>query len=266
MKYYYFLLALAFAACNLEKEIDLDLPVYTSKPVVECYLEEGKPYRLLLTNSLSYLEIPDSLPFYKGALVIIEHNGIKDTLQEGFFLDPFSQKLYNYGSSTVINSTFPSDFNLYIQTPSGDVITDTATFLPVIPIDSTSYTFVADTAAAFLMYFRDDQSRRNYYRQILSKGALVDKDVVRDITFTDDILSDSVIVGSGPFYKHGDTVTVSFYHMEREYYKFLESFQDAANANGNPFAQPTRILSTVKGNALGVFTTIAYDRKEVILP
>jgi hypothetical protein len=38
----------------------------------------------------------------------------------------------------------------------------------------------------------------------------------------------------------------------------------AANANGNPFAQPAKVKSTVQGG-LGVFATLVYDRKKIVI-
>jgi len=49
--YFLLLVAIAFASCNLEKEIELELPEYERQTVVECYLEPGLPYTLLLTKS-----------------------------------------------------------------------------------------------------------------------------------------------------------------------------------------------------------------------
>ncbi|MBK7409342.1 MAG: DUF4249 family protein [Saprospirales bacterium] len=47
---------LLFSACNLEKEIELNLPLYDSQLVVECYLEPGKPFNLLLSRSAGFFD------------------------------------------------------------------------------------------------------------------------------------------------------------------------------------------------------------------
>jgi hypothetical protein len=49
--YFLLLVALVFASCDLEKEIELELPEYERQTVVECYLEPGLPFTLLLTKS-----------------------------------------------------------------------------------------------------------------------------------------------------------------------------------------------------------------------
>ena len=46
----------SFTACNLEKEVEIVLPAYERQYVVECYLEPGKPFNLLLTKSSSYFD------------------------------------------------------------------------------------------------------------------------------------------------------------------------------------------------------------------
>ena len=44
------------ASCNLTNDVNIELPAYDQQPVVECYLEPGKPFRLLLTKSYAYFD------------------------------------------------------------------------------------------------------------------------------------------------------------------------------------------------------------------
>ena len=44
-------------ACNLEKEIEIELPEYGGQIALECCLEPGKPYRLTLTRSTAYFDL-----------------------------------------------------------------------------------------------------------------------------------------------------------------------------------------------------------------
>src|SRR5690606_2082143 len=62
----------SMSACNLEREVEIVLPAYESQPVVECYLEPGKAFRLLLSKSNSYFDpIPsdDLLPYLESLLI-----------------------------------------------------------------------------------------------------------------------------------------------------------------------------------------------------
>lgn len=83
---------IALGSCNLEKEIDLNLPLYDGQLVVECYLEPGKPFNLLLTQSSGFFE-PFSLEteqflsdlLVNDAQVQIEHGGETYDLEQGLF-------------------------------------------------------------------------------------------------------------------------------------------------------------------------------------
>ena len=73
-----FLLSILISACNsLETNIDVALPAYDRKLAVECYIEAGKPYKMLLTESVSYFE-KATIPVVNFAKVYITHAGITD--------------------------------------------------------------------------------------------------------------------------------------------------------------------------------------------
>ncbi|HSI89864.1 MAG TPA: DUF4249 family protein, partial [Adhaeribacter sp.] len=75
---------------------------------------------------------------------------------------------------------------------------------------------------------------------------------------------ENIMFGTTYRFTPGDTLFVTLYHLERSYYDFLNTVDDAQDANGNPFAQPSAVKSTVQGG-LGVFTTLVYDRRQVVL-
>ena len=66
-------------------------------------------------------------------------------------------------------------------------------------------------------------------------------------------------VGTSYRFFAGDTVTATLYHTDQAFYRFRRSLNDARNANGNPFAQPSAIYSTVQGG-IGIFTVLNYNR------
>ncbi len=271
------LAALFFAACgNLEKEIDLDLPEYQSQYVVECYLEPGQPFSLVLTKSVPYFEpFPeDPLEFIEGILVdsaevSITHNGKTYVLENQLYLNSTTQKLFNYFNPELVPADFDHDFSLQITTPDGKTITSTTRILPIVPIDSVVVEFdeEQDTLARVLTYLTDDLSQPNYYRRMLHLNSL-DSIPDQDFTTFDDFVDDGQIVfGSGYIFEEGDTAFNTIFHIERAYFEFWESTFNAINANGNPFGQPSSIISNLSGNAnaIGIFTGLSYDRKMTII-
>ncbi|MFQ5448235.1 MAG: DUF4249 domain-containing protein [Saprospiraceae bacterium] len=281
MKYLTIIFAIAatifITACgSFEKDINLDLPVYEPQYVVECYLEPGQPFSLLLTKSVPYFESfpTDPLDFVEGILadsaeVVISHNGTDYVLDNGAFFNPFTRKFFNYFNADLVPDEHDTDFSLKITTPDNKTITATTRILPMVPIDSVVVEFDerADTLARVLTYLTDDPTTEDYYRRMLHHNSL-DSIPDQDYTTLDDFVDDNKMVfGSGFDYAAGDTIFTTIFHIDRAYFDFWESTFNAINANGNPFGQPSSIISNVSGdaNALGIFTGLSYDRVEVVV-
>jgi len=272
-----FAVAVFITACGrLEKDINLDLPAYESQYVVDCYLEPGQPFSLLLTKSVPYFEpFPaDPLDFVNQILadsaeVVISHNGTDYVLDNGAFFNPFTGKLFNYFNAALVPDGHDMDFTLKITTPGNMTITADTRILPVVPIDSVIVEFdgKADTLARVLTYLTDDPATKDYYRRMLHHNSL-DSIPDQDFTTFDVFVDDNKIVFGSPFdYAVGDTVFTSIFHIDRAYFDFWESTFNAISANGNPFGQPSSIISNLSGdaNALGIFTGLSYDRVAVVI-
>ena len=268
-------LAVMLAGCNLEKEVDIKLPETQERIVVECYLEPGAPINLLLTRTSGYFDpIPeDNLAFLNqtlvnGATVVIRsETGESYTLDNNLVFNQFTKKIFNYTSHLVAPIERGKIYSLEITLENGDLITASTSILPVVPIDSVVVEFNdTDTLARVLTYLTDRPNEDNYYRRMIQHSSL---DTIPDQDFTtDDRFVEDVIVFGTPYdYGRGDTVINTIFHIEKAYFDFLESVQLAIASNGNPFAQPSPIISNVQGpNAMGIFTGLSYDRVVSFLP
>lgn len=265
---------LSFAACNLEKEINIDLPDYESRLFVECYLEPGKPFTLLISKTASYFEPFPSLDngflskvLEDSAQVTIRHKGITYSLRNELYFDLATQKLYNYKADDLVPEDFDDDFELMITTKDGKTINGITRLLPVVPMDSIVVEFAEDdTLARVLAYFTDIPNQSDYYRRMLHHTTL-DSIPMQDFATDDRYVESVVVFGSGYRFAEGDTVFNTLYHIDKAYYDFFNSVQNAAAANGNPFGQPSPIISNLEGtaNAIGVFTCLSYDRRRTIV-
>jgi len=268
---------LALAACgNLEKEITLDLPPYESKLVVECYLEAGQPYTALLTKSAAYFDpftfesAEEFLQILENdAEVVIRHKGEEIKLQNDLNINPTTAKIFNYYSTELVPADYENDFELEITTKDGRHVTATTRLLPKVPIDSVVVEFDAknDTLARTLVYFQDDPNTTDYYRRMIHVGSVLNDPEFYFQTGDDFVDDGTVVFGSAFDYAVGDTVINTIFHIDHDYYLFLESIEGAVDANGNPFAQPGVILSNLEGdeNALGIFTGFSFDRVVTII-
>lgn len=254
---------------GLEKEIELELPVYESQLVVECYLKAGEPFVLLLTKSAAYFDpFPtEDFEFVENileqeAVVTIRHKGTVYELRNEIFFNPTTQKVFNYFNPELIPEDFESDFVLNIKAKDGREVTATTRMLPTVPIDSVVVEFnpTVDSLARILTYVAEDPNMDNYYRRMLHVGSL-DSIPDQDFTTNDDFVdNEQLVFGTGYEYKEGEIVFNSIFHIDRAYFDFMESVFFAIDANGNPFGQPAAIKSNVSGDAIGIFTFQSVDR------
>lgn len=261
-------------SCNLEKEIEIDLPDYDPKVVVECYLQPGKPFQLLLTRSASYFAPFDTNTsdllqnlLVTGAKVSVSHAGNRFDLKNQLVIDQEAQKLYNYFNEELVPENYTDDFELYIELQDGSTITGITQLLPVVPFDSIVVEFQeGDTLARVLTYFTDVPNENNYYRRMLHHNSL-DSLPMQDFTLDDRVVENVVVFGSGYEFKAGDTIYNTLFHIDRTYFDFLESVNNAVLSNGNPFGQPSPINSKLEGTArsVGIFTGLSYTREMTIV-
>lgn len=265
------------SACNLEKEVEIDLPDYTVQPVVECYLEPGKPPVLLLTKSADFFAPFDtSLGQFvqnillEGATAVVKYGSITDTLRNDIYIDTESTRFYNYVGSELIPYAPGTQFDLSITLPDGNTIASSCVMPVRTLIDSlvVEWSPTRDTLARILTYITDDPNTTNYWRRILNYGSLTDSLPDQDFLVRDNINTTSKIAfGTGYELKEGDTVYNSIFSITEAYLNYVESVQLAVFGNQNPFASPSPIKSNVTGtsNPLGIFTPLIYDRKITVV-
>ncbi len=252
------------SACNLEKEITVELPPYESKMVVECYLVPNEPYRLALQRSTSYFSAPE-LPDVKNALVIIKHRGVSDTLRYQPVLDTLNLKAYNYVSDKRTPPHYGEDFELYIKDSTGQEVRAKTTMRRVVEFDSIRWKFrEKDSTAYLVMYFFDKAEEENAYRLTINRN-VPSGERKGDFEFPDDLFSgETVPVGTRYEYRANDTLVLTIYHLERIYWEFLESKEDARRSNFNPFAQGSQVATNIV-DGFGIFTALSFDRETVII-
>ena len=272
---YFGLLTLILGACNLTKDVTIDLPEYDRQPVVECYLEPGKPFRLLLTQSYSFFD-PLGLDssflektLLQGATVNITYNNKTVNLPNQLAFEPSPLKIFNYSASEIVPADPGVEYTLNITLSDGSTVTGKTIMLPMVPIDSIPVEFNTeiDTLARTLMYITDDLSTVDFYRRMLHYGNL--DSLAQDFTTSDRFSTTSkVAFGMGYDLTSGDTVINTIFHITPEYYDYLESVQLAVVSSFNPFSQPSVIKSNVTGTGIapmGIFTCLVYDRKTTII-
>lgn len=255
-------------SCKLNKEIDLDLPPYEEKTVVECYLEPGKPYEMLLTKSISYF---DSLnPIHNNIFVAITHNGKTDTLKYSKIpkIDTSSFKIFFHTAPTIVDTDYQNPYSLFIIDDKGNTITGQSKLLKPVKIDTITYSYSSklEKNVSLFIKFKDDSLVSNYYRILVTKNGLTYHPKNTDDLYSDiNLKSSSMVTNIINRFDKNDTLIVTLAHIDKEFYDFSKSVKAAERANGNPFVQPAAIKSNVTGNAIGIFTGFTYSRDTIII-
>jgi hypothetical protein len=251
---------------NLEKNIEIEYPAYDSKLAVECYLAPGKPYRLLLTESVTYSDAA-ILPIVIYADVYISHAGIIDTLKYKPQIDTASLKVYNFQSEKLADDDIYQPYLLYAKDAKGRIITATTSLPPPLVIDSLYYRFNPsdDTSkAAIISTIRAKSSEENYFGFFLnikdslqgtSSNRVIDNSFVKD---------EKLSTFTTYRFERGDSIWVNIQRINKEYYDFYNSTRAAFTANLNPFSQSVRVKSNVQ-NGTGIFTALRPYRKKMVI-
>jgi Domain of unknown function (DUF4249) len=265
------MLLVGLVGCNPEKEVEIEIPPYDRQLVAECFMEVGKPFRLLLSESIGFFEGLDT-PIVTGAVVIISHDNVHDTLLPGLDLEPLGFKIFNYYSRNIIPQDYNTLYKLEIIHPDGRRITGEARIVPKVDMGVRSISYNADSLASLTMNWQDIPSQSDYYLLTLHKGTVYHGNENRpsplEFIFTlDDRIGDGQMFTIGTLfnYESGDTLISSLYHIDHALWSYLNSLEDAQSSNGNPFAQPGAIRSNLVGG-LGVFSGFDMDRDTLIVP
>lgn len=247
--------------CNFEKEIDIKLPDYAKTPYIECYLEPGKPYRLLAYKSIGYFEGLVPTPI-RDANISITHRGETIVLLYDTIPRIGDIRYYNYRSNDTskVPVHYNEAFNLSI-TINGATYTSVSSISPFVSIDSLYKNCNNEARCQLGIRFKDKVNTTDYYRFLTFADSL-GGDVKQDFLLNDELFdTEDVELAGGYSFNDGQTVVVRLYHLTQEHYDFLVSVKNSQNANGNPFAQPASIKSNIPG-IIGIFTGLNYDSKE----
>ena len=268
MKYFFLLLCSVtlFACADFENEIEVDLPDYEAQYVVESYLDPGQPFRVLLTRSDGFFSAfpTDNDQFLENLLVTeadvsISYNGEKVELTPQLDFDFATGKLYNFSNSSPVPTDFRGPYDLSIELPDGTSLSATTSILEPVSIDSVIVEKAeSDSLYRALTYLTDATDEVNYYRRQLHVNSF--DSLYQSFSTPDDFLDNEVLAFGTAFdFVPGDTLYNTVYHIDRTYYDFLISIDNAESSNGNPFGTPGVILGNIEGG-VGIFTGLSYDR------
>jgi hypothetical protein len=254
--------------CGLQKDVDVELPAEPAQLVVECYLEAGKVPEMTVSETVPYLSAPTPEVPTDVTVTLTSPSGRRETLRFQPGQNLLTRKFYTHRGLRPLNIAPGDTWQLTVTDTKGRTVTGSATMPATVPFDAIQWQFndrPADERKAMVtVKFQDPPGVGDFYRfQVHNDSISEDPDVEY---YPEDRLLDGQLVTLGTSYEFApdDTLIVSLFHLDRPYYNFLRSINDAQSANGNPFGQPAAVQSTVQGG-IGVFAILNYQRRMIIV-
>jgi hypothetical protein len=279
---YILLFALLISSCR--KDVNVKLPEFKQKIVVDASIESGGNGIVFLSYTIPYFGNFDftqpQKAFIKGAFVTISDGTVTDTLKE---LDPQLGYLY---LGTKLTGQANKTYFLTVKI-EGKTITGETTIKQAVKLDSLYFKGEQDSLGLIWQRFSEPAGSGNAYRWFAKR---LGKDLFFAAPFNS-AFNDKFIDGKsfdfsydrGPqpnqvqefrddpergFYKRGDSVVVKFCHIGEKEYKFWDSYYQNKASNSNPFSAPTNVQSTYEDreNVFGCFTGYAVSLDTIIIP
>lgn len=287
-----FLVLAGIVLIGCEKKVNFQLHDQPDKLVVEATIENGQPPVVILSKSVGYFSRISadllSQSFVHGADVIVSNGSLNHKLKEysrslgngvtfyfysidssnlntgfvGELKHQYSLRIVSQGKEYTAVTTIPGitkkiDSVWWKQAPSTKdttkvIVMVRATDPPGYGDYIRYYTktnqepFYPPVNSAFDDYFIDGTT----YELQVDKG--VDRNL--DINFDQN------------FFRRGDTVGLKLSNIDKATYDFWRTMEYSYSSVGDPFSTPTKVLSNIKGDALGYFGGYASQYRTIIIP
>lgn len=283
-----FILSFPFLGC--EKNINYTLKQQEDKLVVEATIENGQPPLVILSKSVGFFSkiTPDLLAqtFVHNADVFVSNGTVTHKLKEySRPLNGINFYFYSIDSSnlaTAFLGQLNHGYSLKIVS-SGKEYTATTTIPDTTKhIDSVWWKKApgSDTSKVIIMSRVTDRpvfgDYIRYFTKTNSEPFFPPLSSVFDDLFIDgttyEIQVDRGVDRNVPrtedenFFHRGDTVSIKLSNIDKATFDFWRTMEYSYGTIGDPFSTPTKILSNIKGDALGYFGGYASQYRTIIIP
>jgi hypothetical protein len=282
---------LMFSSC--EKAVDLKLDAVPPKLVVEATIENDQPPQVILTKSFQYFSAIDladlSDAFVRGAEVEISNGQRTHRLKE-YRLEPIpGVSFYYYGIdssqlSTAFLGTLQTNYTLTIR--SGGETYTAQTRIPDTTRRIDSFYWkpappeLNEPQKVALMFRGTDRPGLGDYVRYFTKqnrdpfypglNSVFDDQFIDgssfDVQIERGVPRGSALQEGYSYFNRGDTVVFKLCNIDKATFDFWRTMEFSYASIGNPFSSPTRVLSNIRGNALGYFGGYAAQYRQMIIP
>lgn len=287
-----FLVLIGIFLMGCEKEVDFKLHDRPDKLVVEGIIENDQPPVVILSKSVGYFSkiSADILnnSFVHGAEVFVSNGTQTHKLKEYSRSIGNNVSLYYYAiDSSNLSTAFVGQLNHSYSlriVSEGKEYTATTT-IPALTkrIDSVWWKkppVTSDSTKVVVMVRATDPPGFGDYVRYYTKTNREPFYPPLNSTFDDFFIDGTTYelqVDKGfdrnlsvdfdeNFFRRGDTVGLKLSNIDKATYDFWRTMEFSYSSVGDPFSSPTKVLSNIKGDALGYFGGYASQYRTIIIP
>jgi hypothetical protein len=289
------LVSLLFQSC--QSEIEVDLPAYKSKLVVEGYIENGKPPRVMLTRSVPFFQhldmdyIMDNVLIMDAVVMVFAEDGEAERLT---FMT-CDDSPYKYAYVGRLPGRENMRYDLVIEW-NGKTYTSSTSILHTFDLDSIGFynesNLMGDIRKTIRVLLSDNPEEMNFYQffvkvhcktihdrvWVSTLPVAFDDATFNGLTFNYEVLRANPSAFFMPLmteeeqkeyfrvsYRPGDTVYVKYGLIDYDSYQFWNTGGNNASLGQNPFTNPTPTISNIHGeDVTGVWCGYASKTEKLI--
>lgn len=256
--------------CSCDPEPAIELPDYSSRLVIDGFIEQDGYPKVVLTRSASYFDDIDSVSirrFIVSTAKVTVSDGTREeilTYRKGE--EYFPPYVYQ---GTSLKGEVGKTYTLKVEL-EGQTYTGTTTIPEPPDFDSLWFKPLekGDTRGLIYGNLADPGAETNFYRIFTKRSGKDNKFIpvyysaVSDIPFNGQDFTFSLLRGpesltqvkDDTYFEKGDTVAIKFCSLDRDHFKFWSTLENELYMAGNPFASSgNAVQSNVSGNALGIW-------------
>jgi hypothetical protein len=255
-----FISIISFIAQGCSKaDINVLIPEGPANIVVEGYVTPGYPAELTLTESNTLNDDLVLLAIWNAQVKIGTDTGTM--IAQNILYNKSDRRIVvNYNCRDTVRQGSHSFFNLNITTKDGRSVQASTKIVSPVKIENVElnndnivvhHNLPTDTSKYFKLSFAN---YKDGY-QDLTKNLLYDQNNSN---------STSCVMPLSNYKNDADSIVVRLFHIQKEYYDYLNSVQNANSAFFDPLLNPESIKSNINGG-IGIFTYYTLDKFSINL-
>jgi hypothetical protein len=239
-------------------DINVQIPEGPRNIVVEGYVTPGYPTELTLAESNTLNDDLVLLAVWNARVKISTDTGTM--IAKNILYNKSDRHIVvNYGCRDTVRQGAHSFFNLNITTKDGRSVqasTKTVSSVKIEKVELNNDNIVVhhnlptDTSK----YFKLSIANYKEGNPVLTKSVLYDQNTSNSTSCVMPLYN----------YKNADSIVVTLFHIQKEYYDYLNSVENASSAFFDPLLNPETIKSNIIGG-IGIFTYYTVDKFSISL-